>query len=249
MLFVVVLSRGINEGREQNEVGFFVVVTVVGVSMSRHEGAFISLAMILLFAERFRDRAGWVLKVVTVSSAAIVFYLSFLLLNGSDASGVVLSERIILLMILLHVLVPVVLAGIYLLDYNEIILKYNFLLLVIFLLCGQFFGFVFNEEVYIHSLRSLYANLFGGDGFWGSTWFVAITVFTFSLVLSQTIKVEHKLLVIFSLLVLSMPVVRDMPFRTGLGDSANRMFLHVLPVVSLLILDSFVELRKKLMPE
>ena len=244
-VFALALSREILDEKNKYEVAMLVVIAVIGVVMARHEGGFISIPMLLLFAERFRSNPDWVLNVVSACVCIILIYLYYLLNNGFTTPGTILSETIILMMMGGHIAVVVLLFVQRRCRSLQPVLHYQFEILLGFLIIVQVLGMIFNSDIYFESIINLVSNLFAGKGWWGNAWYVLVPVYFISALLVKRLTIEHKLIAIVVLMVMSMPAVRDMPFRVGIGDSANRMFLHLLPISSLLIVNMLANIRYK----
>lgn len=236
-LFALCVFDGIPDQRGTNEICLLAAVSLVGLSFSRHEGPFISLILLLLFAERFRNQPNIIFATATLTAIPTCAYLSFLLFHGTVSPGTVLNDRIIIAMMLGYLAFGVLSFALMRRQCLTRALKFSAPMVGLIFLLLHIAGYFKNGAVYWESMSALFSNLFLGSGAWGIAWPVYCVLFILSLALAKRATSLHKLIAYFSLMILTMPAIRDMPFREGLGDSANRMFLHVSPIFSLLLLE------------
>ena len=91
------------------------------------------------------------------------------------------------------------------------------------------------------SVSALAMNL-GSKGLWGITWWVVLPLAILALARINADSSASSWTVVtfgFVLLILILGGIRDMPYRSGWGDSGNRMMVHVLPAFILLIFHAF----------
>lgn len=105
------------------------------------------------------------------------------------------------------------------------------LLVVVVLVAAVLTTFIFKFEHSFESTSAIFFNL-GFEGRWGATWWV-IAISAVVAILMPRFKGEN-LFILFSLSFIAIVIVLGImrvPYRLGWGDSANRMFTHLLPIL------------------
>ncbi len=101
-------------------------------------------------------------------------------------------------------------------------------------------AFVLQPEHMFAGTKAILRNLFLSDGRWGITWYIAlgllfISGFRSSVPFKRLFTVT---IACFFLLVIALGALRT-PYHLGWSDSANRMMIHILPVVFFFFLLNF----------
>jgi hypothetical protein len=94
-------------------------------------------------------------------------------------------------------------------------------------------GYLWKPEHFLQNIDAIRSNLFF-SGRWGAAWWTVAFVLPLLLSLNQGSKgrVLVAFFVAFSSLVILLGIMR-IPYRVGWGDSANRIFTHLLPLIAL----------------
>lgn len=82
----------------------------------------------------------------------------------------------------------------------------------------------------IYSIQNIIDNLLR-EGMWGNFWYIAIVILILHILLNGRIGYYGTLNYILIMSIIILGAMRSTPLRLGFGDSVNRMFMHIYPLV------------------
>lgn len=106
-------------------------------------------------------------------------------------------------------------------------------------------------DVFIVSIRATIDNIFLGEGEWGNSILILAVLFSGALIV---FRAEDRIFLRFPVTTfipfgLLLGHLRNVPYRSGIFDSFNRMLLHIVPLAILFIVYSYTSNRRKLFPK
>jgi hypothetical protein len=206
------------------------MILFLGFSVTRTESAlFIALFMVLAIAyDRFTPRVWWLVRLPYVAMSLI--WQLWLLLSVRPDTDILTPERILLIIIVLTstYLSPLVLLppmrNILLNRLQNLMLAGMGLSLVGLLIIDQY-------HILLNIINSFSNLLLGGVYWWGGVWyFVILSIW----LLRRSSKLDHARILSYGIigffLLTWLIGFARLPYRLGWGDSANRIFTHILPI-------------------
>lgn len=215
----------------------FVIFTLLCAQMFvRMEGILMTSIFLLLLAESRTLTVRQMLTGSVVLSILYVMWTFFIFNTGTEETGYVSLTRMIIL------ISPVIfLAIIYSFSKLRDRIQYLRPLIMLALLLGLLF-YVYNKpEHYALANVNILSNILVGTP-WGLLWPVLLV---FSIFLFQSKQTREDKLIIYVIAIYFALIILlgyfRFPYRNNWKDSANRVFLHVLPLVSYLMILKMVK--------
>ena len=224
------LESGELESGDRRALLFLAVVAVPALVVARPEGA---LVLILVIAPLLRcDRAAASALAVVTGGAAALWNVHLVVgasLTGSEAS---LSSWAMLGVGVLLVLSPLVVRALpsAVVDRAGWVVEGGLWLMLVVLT-------VRDPSTLVQSVLATGANVLLGEGGWGASFAIlaVIAVVVVILVRGEGDDVVRSVVTAFVPLALVLAFLREGAYRVGEGDSLNRMWLHILPVLVLFV--------------
>jgi len=244
-LFLFIGLQTISQENGNKQLKILAIIFLVIFALTRIENTLIGLIflvpIICLIKASYRERVKYTLL---YSIPLILWYGKILIIAsrfGSFHSDIADPNKIIMMLGAVLIFDIVILLSVH--KRIEKLIKYlpKIMVLLTALLVIGITTLKFDHIV--RSLNSLSTNMFLTRGNWGVFWFVII------ILLFLTIRSKSKTYpylgysLITSLLLLLFFVVFRSPFRTGWGDSGNRILIHFAPLIYLLLLDKINGLK------
>jgi hypothetical protein len=221
-----------NENYKYSE--FLFIILLISLNLMRFESVVISVLILWLFGSRlFEHKARFVIgSCYSFYSLALYTILFFW---GSDKYcdlTILTHKKILLIISVLSVILAyhLMLLSSWFTQKHE---KKLFILIDVGLIIIALSLMILNPKHLLLSWNSLGKNLFLNTGYWGITWHVILFVFLHQCYL-KIIRLDDplfKYIALFIAYVSFIVLIRKNPYRTGFGDSANRMMVHVLPTM------------------
>ena len=255
-LFVAASAFWLAMIEENNSWLLFGMLALLGFSLARNEAPLFSLVFLLLVISvggvSYRVRLISILPFLIF----LILWYSYLYYRMGEGTKILNPERTMIIIGSLFVLGLFVLLSerewikrLVLPHFPKIMLGALLLILLVM--------FILKPKPMIDSVYFSIMNMLA-YGWWGITWLVFSIVFVISL---AGLRVPFEELFFYGIscffsLLLALSYFRN-PYRLGWGDSANRMFTHILPIVVLYVLmkvaqglsGSALEKRARIKPE
>lgn len=233
--FLLIFMAGVALATRENQARwlYLAFLGLAGFTLARTEAPLFAALALVLAASLFNDGPLWPryrsLTLVFVASA-IAWCLALMLLIG-PGTDIMTPGRIGILAAVLASAAVVVAwpAG----RASNFLRSSTPALVVLLSLAALALGYFWKPGHMLENIQAIDSNLFL-TGRWGATWWIAVFVFPllFALDTGRLARVFLAFLIAFASLVILLGIMR-VPYRLGWGDSANRMFTHLLPVIAL----------------
>ena len=207
-------------------------LSLFGFTLARTEAPLFAALAIVLVASLFDRGPHWLhfrrLTVIYVASAT-AWCIALIMMIGTGSDIMTPGRIVVLISALLGAALvvswPASLFGTGIRAWLPLIVVVASLLAV----AG---GYLWKPEHTMQNLRAVGGNLLL-TGRWGATWWIMAFAFPLLIALSpgRHGRMFAAFFVAFSSVVILMGLAR-IPYRTGWGDSANRLFTHLLPVLA-----------------
>ena len=211
------------------------ILALMGFSLARTEAPLFALLFLVLVISA--DRVSYQIRLKTILPylSSLVFWYLYLYWRMGEGTYILNPERTLLVIGSLAALALLVLLSAvkaikrYLLPHLPRIMLGLLVLLLIFMIIQK------TDHFRISIYGSIYNLLETGE--WGLTWLVFSFLFVVSLTGPRMPGEELLLYGIASFFATLLAIVYfRVPYHTSWGDSANRMFTHILPIVILYVL-------------
>ncbi len=209
---------------------------LLGFTLARTEAPLFAALALVLVASWFEGEALWLrFRALTMAYVAVAVVwcvtLSLLIGTGSDIMN---PARV-------GVLAAVLVAAAALIasPANPIIIglrQWSPAIIMVVALAAVALGYAWKPEHTLENMRAIESNLFF-TGRWAGAWWIVALVLPLLIALDagRSMRVFVAFIVAFSSLVILLGIMR-VPYRLGWGDSANRIFTHLLPIMGLWIM-------------
>ena len=229
---------------EKNEDWFILgLVALTGFNLLRIEAPIFSIAVLILVVHKEEIGRKYRLFSLLPFSLFFIAYYSYLtlLLSGNDTYILSPARSMVIVVMYGMLLVYFFLLKIKLLPKMLVEWLPNLMVGVLVLAIGLFFV---SNPVAMKSAVSVWFNNLITNGFWGATWFILIPALIILSLLKGSMN-EHLFIywIVSFILILILINFQAYPIHyNNSGDSANRIMIHIVPVIYYYFLIKWVDL-------
>jgi hypothetical protein len=221
------------------KIAVLAVLLLLPSALMRFENMLFILSFSFLLASFVRSPQ-YTRYLIVLSGAAVVFFsFSYFIALPANTDGRFIGSNQMLVMAFLGL---ISMGFVFLITYFERLWgiwnnykSYVPLLMIFFAALIVIRSFIFNFETAGISIPIILYNMLDTN-IWNHFWYLIIFMFIFVLVLPNKKSFPYQLFFIagigvFMLFTIELAHLRGSPYRMGAGDSANRMMVHIVPVI------------------
>lgn len=214
----------------------FVPVLICAASYLRAEAPlFICCIIIAMLATKLKRKDIFMELILPAMASSLLLYFRLYILSGTALNGSFLSVSTVLLMLGLYCLVAIIAALSGIIVFSKVFAARLYLLLFAVVVIVGIVLFVIDKGVFGGSLKVYLHNMSNVDDFWGVSAGVVLFLFFIQYFIGNEKNNFGNILCIllfFAILYLGPArAIIDEPPRKGYGDSFNRNFVSLLPLV------------------
>jgi hypothetical protein len=202
----------------------------------RLEAPFYGIIFLTSFYRRDSSKQKDFLFLATIYAFFTAFYYTILLSLGgySWTMGTILTPEKIVVLISLILMLPIALWTSEKYDKSRAVIFHPGIIIFLSLLLVIIAGFFYKPEHMVKSLEAFFINLFGFTAGWGIFWYILLIFYSGAFIIAlknRCVFFIPDILIVMQviLLIIALGIFR-IPYRTGWGDSGNRMMVHIIPL-------------------